>query len=300
LDVVFDHNDVHGTLYDGGSDLIADVHSMDNYIPYVGQIRITGNTIDCRADGGNCMILKTQDPVVMGNTILVSTGNAIGIKVEGPLSQTAIITHNNISNVGSVGILLNAPASDGSDIIDNTITGVGGAIGVYVTSPATPNAGVDAIYNNSITGFTTAVQIDLALHPGAILTAPVGLATNGTPISWLQSYGFTTNFDAAELIDSDGDGVQAWQEYIAGTDPTDAASVFRISRLDATSNPLIEWYATPNSGVTTGCRIYRCTDLMAPAWQLVASNLTRSGTGTNLWTDPNVFPQAFYRVAAPK
>lgn len=52
--------------------------------------------------------------------------------------------------------------------------------------------------------------------------------TMGTPVSWFESYGITSEFDNAELLDLDGDGLAAWQEYVAGTDPTVAASVFEI------------------------------------------------------------------------
>ncbi len=43
----------------------------------------------------------------------------------------------------------------------------------------------------------------------------------GTSESWLASYSLTNEAAAAvELLDEDGDGATAWQEYIAGTDPT--------------------------------------------------------------------------------
>ena len=54
-------------------------------------------------------------------------------------------------------------------------------------------------------------------------------ATNGVPISWLQYYGFTGDYDAAALGDQDSDGPPTWQEYYAGTVPTNSASVWRIS-----------------------------------------------------------------------
>jgi hypothetical protein len=53
------------------------------------------------------------------------------------------------------------------------------------------------------------------------------------------------------------------------------------------------------AGATNSFKVYRSTNLIAGGWQLVAPNIARSGTGTNIWTDTNVFPQAFYRVAAP-
>jgi len=46
--------------------------------------------------------------------------------------------------------------------------------------------------------------------------------TNGTPESWLDLYGLVTggDYEAAGLLDSDGDGKLNWEEYRDGTDPT--------------------------------------------------------------------------------
>jgi hypothetical protein len=56
------------------------------------------------------------------------------------------------------------------------------------------------------------------------------------------------------------------------------------------------WSGSP--GATNSFKVYRSTNLVAGGWQLIAPSIARSGTGTNLWTDTNVFQQAFYRVAA--
>lgn len=45
------------------------------------------------------------------------------------------------------------------------------------------------------------------------------LVTNATPQWWLASYGLAPD-DAGALTDDDADGLAAWQEYQAGTDPT--------------------------------------------------------------------------------
>jgi hypothetical protein len=57
------------------------------------------------------------------------------------------------------------------------------------------------------------------------------LAAHNTPEWWLyqQDTNWATNFDAAALGDQDGDGMPTWEEYIAGTDPLNPASVFALS-----------------------------------------------------------------------
>ncbi|MBU1693850.1 MAG: hypothetical protein KJ726_04055, partial [Verrucomicrobia bacterium] len=55
------------------------------------------------------------------------------------------------------------------------------------------------------------------------------LAALGTPEWWLaQYYPGTNDFDSAELSDTDGDDYPAWQEWIAGTDPTNSCCNMRF------------------------------------------------------------------------
>ena len=46
--------------------------------------------------------------------------------------------------------------------------------------------------------------------------------------AWLASYGLPSD-GSADYLDSDGDGLNNWQEYLAGTNPTNASSVFKIT-----------------------------------------------------------------------
>jgi len=63
------------------------------------------------------------------------------------------------------------------------------------------------------------------------LFAP-NLAPLGTPECWLADHGLTQDgFAAEELKDTDQDGMPAWAEYLAGTDPNDADSALRIESI---------------------------------------------------------------------
>lgn len=76
---------------------------------------------------------------------------------------------------------------------------------------------------------------------------------HGTPYQWLDQYSLVTggNYEAADALDTDGDGYAAWQEYIAGTVPTNRASVFKALVSISNRLPRVAW--TPDLG--TG-RIY--------------------------------------------
>lgn len=76
------------------------------------------------------------------------------------------------------------------------------------------------------------------------------LTARGVPEWWLAGHGWTTDFDTAAEADTDADGLSAWQEYLAGTDPTNSASALRAAIAPAPSNAalLLSW--TSVSGKT--------------------------------------------------
>ena len=83
----------------------------------------------------------------------------------------------------------------------------------------------------------------------ATTNAPVDV-----PYAWLDAHGLVTgsNYEAAAMADVDGNGVLNWQEYVAGTNPTNAASRFLVMiDFDSSGNPVISW--TPD---LTPDRIY--------------------------------------------
>ena len=124
-------------------------------------------------------------------------------------------------------------------------------------------------------------------------------SSHGVPVSWLQSYGISSNYAVAELLDPDGDGALTWEEYYAGTVPTNKESVFRVISINQTTNLFITWYATTNSGVLWPFNILMNTNMMDTNWFTLSGNIASSGYGTNVWIGPtpsnNVL--AFYRVA---
>ena len=116
--------------------------------------------------------------------------------------------------------------------------------------------------------------------------------------TWLASYGLPSN-GSADYLDADNDVLNNWQEYVAGTDPTNASSVFKITSAQAVSGTqlVLRWSSVAN-------RVYdvtRATNLAAGIGAFVpvpgATNLAPTPP-VNTWTDPvsRASAPAFYRL----
>ncbi len=119
------------------------------------------------------------------------------------------------------------------------------------------------------------------------------LAANGTPTWWLSQYGWTSNFDAAALADADGDGQNALQEFLAGTDPADSASVLRV-RIEAapsTGSMLLSWSSVAGKFY----RIEQATDL-AGSWTIGTGNIPATPPVNTHEEQPPSGAHVFYRV----
>jgi len=85
------------------------------------------------------------------------------------------------------------------------------------------------------------------------------VVTNGVPEWWLAGYGLT-NVDADSMCDADHDGMLSWQEWVAGTDPTNIGSVFRVVAPQTASSDgfVVRWPSVSNRSYN----LYRAMNLM--------------------------------------
>jgi hypothetical protein len=120
------------------------------------------------------------------------------------------------------------------------------------------------------------------------------LFTNSTPASWLAQYGLPVS-DAGALSDTDGDGMTAWQENIAGTIPTLGTSVLKISNHWKTTDGAGYVFAWPAvSGRVYS--VYWSSNLMAEVWPQL------SGDASGIYTDTvhGAELKGFFRIKAHK
>ena len=115
--------------------------------------------------------------------------------------------------------------------------------------------------------------------------------------AWLQHYGLPTD-GSADYTDSDGEGMNTWQEWRCQTDPTNALSVLRLlSASRAGTNVKVTWRSV--AGVSYF--LERSTNLWAsPPFTPLATGIAGQPDATS-FTDTNAAtaPRLFYRVGVP-
>ncbi|MCX6891388.1 MAG: Ig-like domain-containing protein [Verrucomicrobia bacterium] len=111
------------------------------------------------------------------------------------------------------------------------------ATGAFTYCPARGYRGLDRFTFSASDGQASSATATMNLN----VIFPLDANADGLPDAWEAAYGITD-----PNADSDGDGQANWQEYYAGTNPTNAASVFRILSLSVNSNGsrVLTWAST--------------------------------------------------------
>ena len=136
---------------------------------------------------------------------------------------------------------------------------------------------------------------------GSVMSNPATLSfledsnNNGLPDAWELAHGFALDNPNTASADPDHDGTTNMQEYLAGTDPHSAASVFRVS---ITSSGISGFQIAFTTVPDKTYRVERAPSPSGP-WTLLESNLP--GTGSLLQVTDPASPNIsrFYRIRTP-
>ena len=102
-----------------------------------------------------------------------------------------------------------------------------------------------------------------------------------------------TAANAAPTADPDGDGMNNLAEYIAGTNPTNAASVFKLlSPTNSSSGAAVRWLSVAGKSY----QVFSRTNLVSGSWQSNGTAVTATGTNTQYLDASGTNGVRFYRV----
>ena len=224
------------------------------------------------------------------------------VPLDGSPAITNTVNFSPAAGLGSPAVAMSQGANNyAAAWLNSTNAGVSGTniIGtVTVTLPA--NVTANSSYLVHFEHFSASPN-GLALFQSTVTDGLITVG-NRTSSSWndgipdwwrLLYFGTISNLLSAANLDPDGDGASNWQEYVAGTNPLDPASVLQLTPLAPAPNFAVEW----PSVVGKTYMVQSSSSLASTNWSITASNLPGTGLMMQL-SDTNLPapPARFYRV----
>jgi hypothetical protein len=133
------------------------------------------------------------------------------------------------------------------------------------------------------------------LSSNAVLTVLADFDRDRMADVWEAAYGLSTNTVADASLDADGDTMSNLAEFVAGTDPTNAASYLKLDALVPDAPAQVTFEAVSNRTYTV-----EYTDTLAVApWVKLADVAARATNRVETVSDPSPNPRRFYRLVTP-
>ena len=128
------------------------------------------------------------------------------------------------------------------------------------------------------------------------IPVPALRTSHGTPFAWLQRYGLTNlDWEATDILDTDGDGKAAWEEYISDTVPTNRDSVLALLGVTfGTGGVDVQW-----KGGLAATQYLERKDRLSPTgvpWIVVFTNAPPTSLTNSVMDVTGTNSMRFYRV----
>jgi hypothetical protein len=171
-----------------------------------------------------------------------------------------------------------------------------GSINFQIPSTAT-NGQSYAVHFSYVDGSDGATDYSMESFPGYAWVLSTALQPASiTSDEWkLHFFGSLTNSLAGDDVDADGDGALNWQEYLAGTDPTNPLSVFQFDGAGCSPNGAggvaLSWLTAPGKTYI----LESIPALGGGSWTAISTNTGDGYTYQFIQTNCNGNAQ-FYRI----
>jgi hypothetical protein len=135
--------------------------------------------------------------------------------------------------------------------------------------------------------------------PGLLMTYTntilADLDRDGIPDVVEEGLGLSTNNAADAALDLDGDTLSNYDEYVAGTDPTNRLSYLKVDSITTGEGTMLTFGAVSNRSYTV-----QYSDFLIPEeWASLTDVLARANSRVETTFDPLVAGNRYYRVVTP-
>lgn len=246
-------------------------------------------------DGVGVLDAASTNNTIRGNSIFGNPGLAIAAygggngSLPAPELASAVVGTNTVvsgsySGAPAVVYLLDfysdAPPSGSSQA--KTYLGSIPIVGTGAGAPFAASLGVHLPAGRVVSATATdAFGNTSQLSPG-VMDTMFSTPNDGIPDAWRAEYfggtGAATNGQSSAFADPDHDGMDNYQEFLAGTNPTNAASIFILAAFAPNASARV---VRLNSASGTVYRLWACDDLSLGYWQIIADQVV--GTGDNMF-----------------
>ncbi|MCX6884019.1 MAG: immunoglobulin domain-containing protein, partial [Verrucomicrobia bacterium] len=162
------------------------------------------------------------------------------------------------------------------------------------TTPSLAFAGVQVTNGGTYFVVVTNLYGTAQSLPAKLTVAVADSDGDGLPDAWELANGTNPNLpDANE--DPDHDGHSNWQEYLAGTSPTNAASALRLEAFPQAGGIALRFNAISNRPYS----LFSTDSLGVPAW-INQTNIAAAASNRMIWLTNMGGAARFYRLVIPQ